>query len=242
MFIPYSVDVPMIRYPFANWALMAAILVVSVGDWIVEGDAGERHVTPLALQPRAFALVQLVTHLFAHGDIMHLVGNLLFLFVFGNAIDAKLGHLWFLLCFLLFGILAGLVWLILGNGMPAVGASGAIMGLMGMFLVLYPRNDVTIFVYTWWNVGDWVWHIPSWIVITLYLIEDLLMTYLDANGAIAYVAHLGGAAAGIVLTAALLALGWIKSAFYEENLLQMLGYMEKTPRHGKKKRREANED
>jgi membrane associated rhomboid family serine protease len=164
MLIPYSVDVPMIRYPFANWVLMAVIALVSIGAWIapcrssgqlrlVEDEQGvvqivgdmQEPTPPLALKPQAFAVWQLVTHIFAHGDIFHLAGNLVFLFVFGNAIDAKLGHLWFSLSFLFFGISAGLAWLIFGNGLPMIGSSGAIMGVTGVFLILYPRNDVVFF-------------------------------------------------------------------------------------------------
>jgi membrane associated rhomboid family serine protease len=187
MLIPYSVDVPMIRYPFANWVLMAVIALVSIGAWIapsrssdqlrfVEDEQGVVHVVgdmqeptpPLALKPRAFAVWQLVSHIFAHGDIFHLAGNLVFLFVFGNAIDAKLGHLWFSLSFFFFGISAGLAWLIFGNGLPMIGSSGAIMGVTGVFLILYPRNDVVVFFWLW-PLPWYIFRVSSWILIVIYL-------------------------------------------------------------------------
>lgn len=276
MFFPYSVDVPMVRYPFANWALMAVIVVASIGDWVVQNRSSNQGRVqelnrqldvaiakkdaqkvqqvlaelaaleddvnlPLALKPHAFKIWQLVTHIFAHGDIFHLAGNLLFLFVFGNAVDAKLGHLLFVPAFLIAGIIGGIAWLIFGKGMPMVGASGAIMGVMGVFLVHYPRNDITVFYWV-----SWFWHgdfrLSSWILIIVYLLLDLLFTFIDPNGGVAYVAHLGGAVFGIALAVGLLMLGWAESEHYEENLLQMMGWAEKTPRYGKKRRRVLAED
>src|SRR5262249_26212016 len=97
-----------------------------------------------ALDPKNFRPQNLITHAFVHGGFLHLLGKLIFLFAFGNAINAKLGHVVYLACYFFFAILAGLGWMLLGNGVPVVGASGAIMGIAGMFFVLYPFNELAI--------------------------------------------------------------------------------------------------
>src|SRR5215468_1620795 len=93
-------------------------------------------VHPCAVDPKHPRFTTLFTSLFAHDGLGHLLGNMLFLFVFGNAVNAKLGHVQFLICYFLIGMLEGVVWMLLGPG-PAIGSSGAIMGIVGMFLVFY---------------------------------------------------------------------------------------------------------
>jgi membrane associated rhomboid family serine protease len=230
MLLPYTVDVPMIRLPIANWALIATTALVSLAvflglwpgaDWRADrklqqafeqlqkkrGDSKEiskevddilhaswnEPVPPLALRPGAFSPFQLVSHLFVHADIGHLLGNMLFLFVFGNAVNAKLGHGLFLASYCLLGAIAGVCWLLIGDGRPAVGASGAIMGIVGMFFVLFPRNDVRFF-YWYWTVSD-IFDIPAFWLILFYLGCDLVGALFFGAGAVAYIAHLGGAVA-----------------------------------------------
>ena len=83
---------------------------------------------PGSLNPDRFAPSQLITYLFVHGGVLHLLANLLFLFCFGNAVNAKLGHLPFLGLYFGCGAFAGLAWLLLGSGVPVIGASGATPG------------------------------------------------------------------------------------------------------------------
>src|SRR5437763_9671225 len=110
--IPLTLDVPMKRIPWANWGLILATVAVSLA---VPYAPGERFAflpdetappkySPLVLQRHPFAAYQLVTSLFQHAGLLPLVGNLLFLFVFGNAINAKLGHLGFLAAYLGVGV------------------------------------------------------------------------------------------------------------------------------------------
>src|SRR6516162_1179759 len=120
--IPLTVDVPMKRLPWANWALILATVAVSLAvpftdtkDFSLDVESGSpHHLSPLVLQRERFAAYQLVTALFQHADLLHLFGNMLFLFVFGNAINAKLGHLPFLAAYLGIGAMEGLVWLAVG--------------------------------------------------------------------------------------------------------------------------------
>src|SRR5262249_8882009 len=117
--IPLTLDVPMKRVPWANWALLLATVTISLavpyaGDRHFGLDPESRslhHYSPLVLQRNGFATYQLVTALFQHADLFHLFGNMLFLFVFGNAINAKLGHVRFLAAYLGIGALVNAAWL-----------------------------------------------------------------------------------------------------------------------------------
>ena len=190
-------------------------------------------IPPLSLRRGdAFSIKQLATHLFVHGDPLHLLGNMIFLFVFGNAVTAKLGQFWFLLCYLCLGILAGLAWLALGQGPAALGASGAIMGLVGLFLIFFPRNDVQVF-YWFLYIRPGTFCISSAWVIMFYVVGDLFGTIFDSSGGVAYIAHLAGTAAGVAMGIGLLKLGLVESADDEQNLLQVLGWHKKRRRRAK---------
>jgi membrane associated rhomboid family serine protease len=181
-----------------------------------------------ALDPAHFSVLQLFTHQFVHGDVLHLAGNMLFLFVFGNAVNAKLGHVLFPIAYLLLGALAGLGWLMFGNGLPMIGASGAIMGI---FLVFFPRNNVSIFFY-YWRTGLNVFEIPAFWVIGFYMLADLIGV-IRANQPIAYVSHLTGTLFGAAFAISLLLGRVIKSTKYEENLLQALGFVKSRHKKGR---------
>jgi membrane associated rhomboid family serine protease len=178
---------------------------------------------PLSLQPQKFSILQLVTHVFVHGDIIHLIGNMIFLFVFGNAVNAKMGQGAFLASYFALGALGGIAWLIVGDGRPLVGASGAIMGLVGIFVVLYPRNDVEV-LYGLWGPYSGTFSLSAWIVIVVYLGFDLWGTVSEGTrGGVAYIVHLVGGAGGFGLAYGLLSMGYLRPERYEQNLLQVLG-------------------
>lgn len=188
----------------------------------------ERQIPPLALNPKKFSVEQLFSCTLVHADFLHLFGNMLFLFVFGNAVNGKLGHLPYLLIYLASAALASCAWLVLGNGIPAVGASGAIMGIVGAFLIFFPRNDVQVFFLNIFlaRAGLYSFTVASWLLILIYLGFDLYGSIRGGDG-VANVAHLGGALAGIILAILWLGFGWTESERGEENLLQMLGFSEK---------------
>jgi membrane associated rhomboid family serine protease len=245
MFIPYKVDVPMQRWPVANWVLIGVISVVSVAlfpalsEWeeLAGGAATVRELLEMPVELpeptgvlRYFLLfpghahpLQLVGHLFLHGGILHLVGNMLFLFVFGNAVNAKLGHGKYLLLFLGVGVLDGLAGLQLET-LPSLGASGAIMGVVGAFLVLYPLNDISV-VY-WFS---WFWRgateISAGWVIAAYVAFDVWGMIFQQNAGIGYLAHVIGFGLGAGATALLLKWGTLDMDRDEKSLLQVLGWM-----------------
>jgi membrane associated rhomboid family serine protease len=262
-----GVDVPMQRYPVANWVLIGVTVIATLFAWGSESKAldearqlaatldNAKGLTPEqeaeletkinkvvervlggALQPRHFRLPQLITHAFIHGDFWHLLGNMIFLFAFGNAINAKLGHWQFLVCYFFFAAFAGFGWIILGDGMPMVGASGAIMGIAGMFFVLYPFNELAIHspdTYFW--SGD-AWRMPSWVFVLIYMVLDLLGT-LQKGAGIAYAAYLAGEIGGMTLAFGLVKTGWVASDRGEQNLLEAWGWVEEAPPPRKRRRK-----
>lgn len=199
-------------------------------------DIGLEREPPLTLRKPGFAWWQLPSHLFVHADFMHLVGNMLFLFLFGNAVNAKLGHVWFLVNYFVLGAIAGTVQWFLTPGGYILGASGAIMGIVGIFLIFFPRNDVQIF-YWWGYVWTGTFSLSSGWVIAFYLVCDLVGSVFDGGGGVGYFAHLGGAAAGILVGLTLVGTGLVQSTEYEENLLQVLGWQPKTERTRRRKKR-----
>ncbi len=256
MFIPYTVDVPMARLPLANWVLIAITTLLSFAvfagafaqpdrkrepemvwdqfknqepedfdEYLAALDRHQRS-PPLALGRSGFSFFQLFTYIFVHADIFHLIGNMVFLFVFGNAVNAKLGHVMFVVFYFLFGALAGIAWLVLSSGGALVGTSGAIMGLVGMFLAFYPRNDVQVF-YMFTLVWTGQFAIASGLLIAFYMGLDLLGAFFGGGGAVAYVSHVVGGLAGLAVAVALLHFHLAKADEGEETLLQVMGWHKK---------------
>jgi membrane associated rhomboid family serine protease len=144
----------------------------------------------------------LLTSMFLHGSWMHLIGNMWFLWIFGNNIEDSMGHLRFLLFFLLSGVLAAgaHVWLDPTSTTPMVGASGAISAIMGAYLVLYPRARVdTLFIIV---IFIRVIPLPAWVMLGYWMalqLSGVLSTSALGGGGVAYAAHVGGFVAGVLL-------------------------------------------
>ncbi len=153
------------------------------------------------LNQRQERLTGLVTSQFLHGDVLHLVFNMLFLWVFGNNIEDRLGRMRFVPFFLICGAVAALAQAIVdpGSAVPLIGASGAISGVLGAYLVLYPRVRI------WTVVVPFVFlpfRLPAWVWLAIYF--GLQFVYLggsatSGDGGVAYMAHIGGFVAGAVL-------------------------------------------
>lgn len=139
-----------------------------------------------------------VTGLFLHGGFIHLAGNMLFLWIFGNNIEDILGHIRFVIFYLLCGFMAtGLHILTEPNSViPLVGASGAIAGIMGAYLILYPRARVlTMILIVVYPVFVWI---PAVFFLVIWFLFQVLNATGSASGNVAWVAHVGGFITGIV--------------------------------------------
>ncbi|GMV07504.1 MAG: hypothetical protein AMXMBFR53_37790 [Gemmatimonadota bacterium] len=141
----------------------------------------------------------LITSMFLHGSWLHLVGNLWFLWIFGNNVEDSMGHLRFLVFYLGTGVVATAAHVLTepASAVPLVGASGAISAVMGAYLFLYPRARVhTLFFFL---VFFRVVPLPAWVILGYWFLIQLVSTAGGAAGGVAYAAHVGGFVAGLVL-------------------------------------------
>ena len=146
----------------------------------------------------------LLSSMFIHGGLMHFVGNMLFLWVFGDNIEDTFGHVKFTVFYLAAGVLAALAQFIVnpGSETPMVGASGAISGVMGAYLLLYPRNRIrTLIIYFLITVIELraVWLLLLWI--GLQTVQGLLSIGVSHQVSTAFFAHIGGFAVGVAVAA-----------------------------------------
>jgi membrane associated rhomboid family serine protease len=146
-------------------------------------------------------LATLITSMFLHGGWMHLIGNMVFLYVFGDNVEDAFGHVPYLLFYFLVGIAAGLAQVFLAgeSRLPGVGASGAISGVMAAYLIKFAANRVRVFVfYT-------IVTVPAFVMIGLWIVSQFFngvasMAHTQETGGVAYAAHIGGFIAGLLLT------------------------------------------
>ncbi|WP_299443916.1 rhomboid family intramembrane serine protease [uncultured Rhodospira sp.] len=151
----------------------------------------------LAMVP---ALVTPVTSMFLHGGLLHLAGNMLYLWIFGNNVEDAMGHWRFLAFYLICGVTAAYLHALSepGSVIPMVGASGAISGVLGAYLILFPWTRVFVwfgFIFVFW--------VPAIFVLGVWFVGQALSAFGDPSGAqsgIAWWAHLGGFAVGMALT------------------------------------------
>lgn len=152
-----------------------------------------------ALNGQEPRLVSLFSHMFLHGDIMHLSGNLAVLFVVGYTVESALGPLGFLGLYLLGGLGAALPDLLFaGNHRLSIGASGAISAIMAAYLVLFGRRQINFFYWLLFFFGTVRW--PALVILPLWLGNELLQYFvLDRDGHVNYLAHFGGLLSGALL-------------------------------------------
>ena len=143
----------------------------------------------------------LITSMFMHGGWAHLLGNMLFLWVFGDNLENRLGHARYLIFYLLCGIIASLCHVFFAGSdsiVPSLGASGAISGVMGGYLLLFPSRRVRVFM------GRGIGEVPAFVALGIWIVFQIIsqMGVLGGDqggGGVAYAAHIGGFAAGLLL-------------------------------------------
>ncbi len=213
MVMPIYDDTPMryLRRPVVNWTLIALnVLVFALVQSEIFGD-------PLTIM-RGFAVIPrvlfgeaalakwivgppapltLITSLFFHSSVLHILGNMLFLYVFGDNIEDAMGSLHYLLFYLSCGVASGVVFAYASPHTitPLVGASGAISGVCAAFLLLYPRSTIFGLV-----VGVFPIHAPAWMFVGTWILLQFINAILGEQGHVAWFAHVGGIFAGLALT------------------------------------------
>lgn len=212
MFLPLydSNKIAHIEFPYVNYGILAVSVLVFIVQWL-GGPAGldQAHIEygmipvvvrdvvegPVAWLPDH---VTLLSYMFLHADFFHLLSNMLFLWVFGDNVEDALGHIKYLVFYLLCGALAGLAHLFFypDSYGPLIGASGAVAGVMGAYLVLYPKVRVFVLnkIIVMFPIA-----LPAWVVLSIWVVAQFFYVIIGSEDGVAWWAHIGGVAAGAAL-------------------------------------------
>ncbi|MFL0810312.1 MAG: rhomboid family intramembrane serine protease [Agarilytica sp.] len=171
------------------------------------------------LRPDKFSLSSFITHQFLHGDVMHLIGNLAFLIIFGFAVEAAIGPLWFIGFYLLSGVVGGALHVIVESSShaPLIGASGAISGVMAMYLGVFRFRKIEFFY--WFFVFVGYFRAPALLLLPVYIGKELYSFYFTEGSNVAFMAHIGGFVMGAaaIVGAIFLKPDVINEAYIEED-------------------------
>lgn len=173
----------------------------------VFGLVPARYVTPHGwiLSNLAGLLVPVIVSMFLHGGWLHLIGNMLFLFVFGRSVEDRFGHSRYLFLYFVSGFAAAILHLSMnaGSRLPSIGASGAIAGVLGAYFVCFPRARITTVIFLIFFL--WTVHLPAVLVLGYWFLIQFVMGYQmlaiqsATGGGVAWWAHVGGFLAGMIL-------------------------------------------
>jgi membrane associated rhomboid family serine protease len=186
------------------------LIIINVLFFLIELSAGDQFIQKWAFIPARFSAdpvgnwVTIFTAMFMHGGWLHLFSNMLFLWIFGDNVEDRFGHVQFLIFYLLVGVAATFAQFALSpeSTIPNVGASGAIAGVLGSYILLFPQTRVNVLL------GRQIVAMPAMVVLGLWIVLQLFsgvgsIAHTDetANvGGVAYMAHIGGFFAGLILT------------------------------------------
>lgn len=207
--IPIRDQIPTRRVPIINYLLIVANILVFVLQWMA-GPNEEILIYQYALIPVNFTtqlnlenFANIFTSMFMHAGLLHLAGNMLYLWIFGDNVEDSMGLFKYLLFYLIGGVVAALTHILInpGSQIPTVGASGAIAAVLGAYLVLYPRSRVLTFIPLGFFMRLTL--VPASIVLMMWFVLQLFNGVLTLGaadvGGTAFWAHIGGFVAGVVL-------------------------------------------
>jgi membrane associated rhomboid family serine protease len=218
--IPLKSDNPLASFPIVNILLIAANLMAFFYELSLSPRAGNRLVYEFGLIPARFGMLiaptrhahaaliptvlSLLTCMFLHAGWLHILGNMLFLWVFGGSVEDRMGHFAYLIFYLFCGLGAGVAHMAFnwGSTVPTIGASGAISGVMGAYIVLFPRSRILTLVPL--LILFFFWRIPAVLMLGYWFVIQFL-SGLNAlggggdQGGVAVWAHIGGFVLGAIL-------------------------------------------
>jgi membrane associated rhomboid family serine protease len=214
MFLPLRDENPSGKFAFANVGLIIANIAVFLYQLTLPPYVSKGFLMANAMVPARMsswfsghglfeaAFLPLLTSMFLHAGFAHILGNMLFLWIFGDKVEATFGHLRYLLFYLACGVGAGLVHVAFNfhSHLPALGASGAISGVMGAYIVLEPRNRILCLLFIF------VIRVPAIVVLggwfALQFLSGISSIGASVNGGVAVWAHIGGFLLGVLITLA----------------------------------------
>jgi membrane associated rhomboid family serine protease len=194
--------------PYVTYLLIAANAIIFLAEVIVTANFSDRAATNALLQTYGAVpdkvlggdIFSVISSMFLHGGIAHLIGNMLFLFVFGDNIEDKFGRIKYVLFYIAWGFAAAYAHSFYavstgGGDIPAIGASGAVSGVLGAYLVLFPRAKIFTIIAAFFITTV---RIPAIAYIPFWFIMQIILSLLNPLGGVAYVAHIGGFLAGLL--------------------------------------------
>jgi membrane associated rhomboid family serine protease len=185
-----------------------ALIALNVLFFLVELSGGDQFIKDWAFIPARFSahpetnVVTIFTSMFMHGGWVHLFGNMLFLWIFGDNVEDRFGHVKFLVFYLLAGIAAAFSQYAVSpeSAVPNVGASGAIAGVLGAYIIMFPQSRVNVLL------GRQIVAMPAFVVLGLWIALQLMSgvgtiaATDESSGGVAYMAHVGGFISGLLMT------------------------------------------
>jgi len=211
--LPVGVDFQANRYPVVTFSIIGINVVVFAGQLAAyfSGAGNEIYMT-FGLVPAHHGFWAWITSMFMHGGWLHLIGNMIYLFLFGSCVEDLMGRKKFAAFYLVGGFVASFIQVMFSTALtediPIIGASGAISACIGAFLIMLPKTGIHFRYLIFWFYSGEFW-VRSWIVIVIWFLLDLLSMVIelatahDGAGGVAFGAHVGGTIAGALMMMAL---------------------------------------
>lgn len=193
-FFPLKDENPRQKFPFVNFGF----IIINIIAFMFSLISFEYFIETYGFTPAKFSVLTLFTSMFLHGGIAHIFGNMWFLYIFGDNIEDKFGHFKYVIFYVLSGIAASLLHFLLniGSSIPAVGASGAISGVLGAYIVLFPHVKVYV-TGAYGHAGK----VSAAFMLGIWFLFQLIngtFSLFGAQSGIAFFAHIGGFVFGVV--------------------------------------------
>jgi len=206
MLFPYKDNNPRVLYPFITFSIIFINLIIFLGQFYLnstEPELGSKFVLLFGFTPQKFNVLTIFSSMFMHGGFGHLIGNMWFLYIFGDNVESILGHIKYLCFYLTCGVAAALGQYVIhpSSTIPMIGASGAIAGILGAYMISFPKAKVHVFVMLFIFFTTFI--VPAKIVLGVWFLIQLNGGLSDlgfiSKGGVAWFAHIGGFLAGISL-------------------------------------------
>lgn len=213
--IPLRDDNPTVLWPIITVTFIIAntavffyeLSLIAYGPQALDTFIYQMGMVPASLLqghiPGTGGYVTVFTSMFLHGGWLHLIGNMLYFWIFGNNIEDSMDHIRFIIFYLVVGLVAAIAHLVFNptSTVPTIGASGAVSGVLGAYLVLFPRARVQTLVPLGFFLQ--IVYLPAWVFlifwIGLQILQQAIVAVSPMAGGVAYAAHIGGFVAGVVL-------------------------------------------
>lgn len=204
MFFPYKDDNPRVLFPFVTFGIITLNVLIFLGQFWISGndpEIGRSLVYMYGFVPAEFNPLTIFTSMFMHGGFAHIIGNMWFLYIFGDNVESILGHVKYFMFYLACGIGAALAQFFVepASQVPMIGASGAVAGVLGAYMIRFPKARVHVLAVIIIFITTFV--VPAQIVLGLWFLMQLSgglgSLGVDTTGGVAWFAHIGGFIIGV---------------------------------------------